>query len=59
MAKHGMFGDKRVSNICQRIRVGRYQEPDKLIWQFIKEDRITPNQLAMIVNAIKESGAVS
>lgn len=48
------FGDRRVNNICHKIKVGTYKEPDKLIWQYMKEDRLTPNQLACIIAAVKQ-----
>lgn len=51
------FGDKKVFNICESIKSGRYNSPEKLLWQYTQEDRLTPKQFEIIMNAIAEERA--
>jgi hypothetical protein len=49
------YGDQRVRSICRKIIDGTYVEHDKLLWMYVHEGRLNPNQFAMIIDAIKQT----
>ena len=51
----GRYGDQHVRSICRKIIDGTYAEPDKLLWMYVHEGRLNPNQFSMIIDAIKQT----
>ena len=49
-----MLGDKSVLKKCKKLLNKEYKEPERVVWELIKTDRIDYEQFKMLVNSIPE-----
>lgn len=47
------FGDKKVGNLCYKLSSGYYKDNVRVIFQWMSEGRLTPDQFRKIINTMQ------